>query len=198
MQRERFLKVRQNRPTGTNRGKDFCRRRHAAVFAIQVGERHRVNLGRGTERSLTVAAAEGEARVFGECDAEPEGPAVPHGGFDGVVGDDAGDEEVADAAFVEQVLEPCAGESAAGVFRDDEFIRPGLEAAPEVVAGLSGPIGGLRFHGVVADVKDGRAVVTPGVEQAAGREFGVAVVAGALTAPRRVIDRLLEIDENQR
>src|SRR5262249_40892744 len=57
-----------------------------AVFAVEVRERHGVDLVGGTPSAAPVAAGEGEDRILHRQDVEPKIPGHPHRGFDGIIG----------------------------------------------------------------------------------------------------------------
>ncbi len=165
-----------------------------AVFAIEVGEAHGVDFDGGAELAGPIIAGEGEAGVFNEERIKAEVAGHANGGFDGVVGDDSGDEEQVVVVGSEEGFEFGSDEGAVGLLGDDGFVGQGLGFGLEVVAGLAGAVVGGGLGRVVADVIDGAVGGSPGVEEGGDVGFGVGVIA---LAPGWVVDGVLEVDEDE-
>ena len=103
--------------------------------------------------AVVVAPGVGEAGILGEMNSEAEIAGHAHRGLHRVVGDDPGDDEIADASGAKLRLEIRADEGAVGLLGDHGLARQGHRLGLEVIARLARAIGGVRLTGIMADVE---------------------------------------------
>ena len=101
------------------------------------------------------------------------------------------------AAGAKAFLQVGAQECAINAFWNDWFSVYRADLRLEVVPWLTWPIVGFWVRGIVPDVPHGPTPAAPLSEQSSNLSFGVGVVSGAATGPTRMVDRVLQIDQQQ-
>jgi hypothetical protein len=117
-------------------GEGGSRINHGAVFAIKVGQRHGMNLVRGPETPVKVAARKGETCIFDEVCPESKVSRHAHRRLNGIVCGDSGDDNRIDRGLAQTAFEPGPDERAIGSLCHDGLPRAGRDLILELVAGL--------------------------------------------------------------
>lgn len=156
-----------------------------------------MNLFGRVQPPAPVRSGEGPARVFGKPGLETEVSGHARGGFDGIVRDDAGDDQDVVSGSTEGFFEAGADKRAVGLLGNYQLARQRLGLRFEVVSRLARPVGGSGVAGVVADVVDREFGLPPGLEQLSDVALRVAIVAPAMTSPADVVYRFLHVDQEQ-
>ena len=175
-----------------------ARRRHSAILAVEIGQRHRMDLLGAAQMAAVVAPGIGEAGVLDEMNIEAEVAGHANRGFHRVVGDDPrrrrdrrcrGSRSRVSRSVPMKALLVCL----AITVSPGSGIASGLKSLP----GWPGAIGGIRLTGIMADVNDRPAGLAPLAKQTRDVAFRSGIVARSLGRPARVVDRLLQVDEDQ-
>ena len=94
---------------------------HCAIFAVQVRERHRVNLLGASQSAGKVRAGEREAGVFGQISLKSQISRHADGGLHRVIGDDANYHDGIMAARSQLCLQIGPDEGAVGALDNDRL-----------------------------------------------------------------------------
>src|SRR5215469_5424915 len=175
----------------------FARPGHAAILAVEIGQRHRVHLLGTAQAARIVAPGEGEAGILSQVDLEAEIACHAHGCLHRIVGDDAGDHELADPLGAEPGLQLGADEGAVRLLADDDLARLRQGFRLELVLRLARTIGGVRLTGIVADVEDRLSRRAPMPQQPRDIALRRRIVARPLSRPIGRVDRLLQVDDEE-
>ena len=139
-----------------------------------------------------IARLECKAGIVSEGHREAQVPGRADGGLDGVVSGDAGDNQ---GSALNPIGQTGAEKGAARGFAKDRFARCRRGLWPERMQGLAGAILRVRLPRIMADVNNRPAAAPPVFEQSTHVGFGFGVIS---PSPRRIIDRELEINQDER
>ena len=172
------------RPSEARRYEHLGAADHRGVFAVEMGERQRVNLGR-----LKVSIADPDvgrpAGVGDDESAIAEIAGVAGGRFERIVGEDAAQHQGRRAETVERFLERRADESAVRALADDDFALERLRLGLESMAGRTWRIRRAELGRIVSDMDDRQRLLPPDGDERGDGGFRARVVAGETSADRR-------------
>ena len=170
---------------------------HSAVFAVEVGKRKGMHLLGGPEMTVPIEARKSIAGVGGKVSLETQIAGHTNSGFDGIVGDHAAHNKSAVARRAQGGFERRADEGAIGLLSDHGFTRSRRGERVELVAGLARAVRGFRLERIVPDMINGQTALPPKREKDRYALLGLRVVAIAVFAPGRMVDGVLQVNEQQ-
>ncbi len=170
---------------------------HTAVFAVEIGERHRVNFISGTESSVKVRPRKREAGISDKIRLEPQIARHSNRRFDRVIrGTHAGNDECADTRGTELFLKRCADKGAIRSLREDDFTRYRCDLVFEIVALLTRSIGRFGGSRVVTNMNDS-ASISAKPRGAARFSFRHRHFSRAVQGVIAGVDSSLHVDDDQ-
>jgi hypothetical protein len=170
---------------------------NGAVLSVQIGEGEIVNFVGGAGTPNPIGARERITSVGDKICFKAEITRHADGSFDGVIGDDAADNEGVDMSRVQVGFEGGADKSTIGLFGDHGFPRKWSSEGFEFMTVLVWPIRRSGFQRIVTNVIDGCLLLAPSGQQIRDVLFCVRIVALAVFAPSGVVNSVLQVYEYQ-